>query len=666
MIDASPPPRSTATDARAWPQHSPAADALTLFVVFFALALGAIAVARQPGTVAVVWIANGAATAFIVSAPRARTFYLLAVVALANLTANLAWGDPLRLALAFVPANVLEVALGVVLTRQAASHFADDHRSYLRVLLRGAAWPPLVGATLGSAVLNALDFGHFERVWLDWYVGSALGSVVALSLGLALRGRGLAAGLAQLARPQVLLSLAGTVALTWLVFSRLPYPFVWATVWLTLLAYAQPRLATFANAFTLVVTLEVAIAFGTFVPAPTPARGPWNDAAIYLSTLAVVLPPLLVAVMLARQRALGEMLAAIGSRTDDLVVFVDMQGVYRWANRARADYWGVPNAQILGRRWAETVGEPRYTTSIKPLLDRALAGESVHALSEVTYPRRGTRTMDVSMQPALDEEGRQIGVLSCASDVTELETARRDLEHKVAQLHASNASLDQFVRIASHDLREPMNTIDQFVQLIEDSQRERLDAAGRLYFAQVRDGAQRMKAMLDDVLQFVRLEGEEAPPREPVDLDAVMAEVRRSLGARLQATQAQLEVGPLGSVWGRRSLLMVVLQNLVGNALKFVPPDRLAVVRVSARRASGRLCIEVRDNGIGIEPARLGELGTPFRRLHARRKFEGTGLGLAICKRIAEQHGGAIEVESTPGEGSCFALCLPERGAERG
>jgi signal transduction histidine kinase len=132
----------------------------------------------------------------------------------------------------------------------------------------------------------------------------------------------------------------------------------------------------------------------------------------------------------------------------------------------------------------------------------------------------------------------------------------------------------------------------------------------------------------------------------------------------LNDSGGELVVAPLGTAWGRRASVALVLKNLVSNALKFMPPGRQPRVQVQASRRGDDLRITVSDNGIGIEPDKLAQLGTPFRRLHARRKYEGTGLGLAICKRIAEQHGGGIEIDSTPGEGSRFTLVLPDRRIE--
>ena len=180
----------------------------------------------------------------------------------------------------------------------------------------------------------------------------------------------------------------------------------------------------------------------------------------------------------------------------------------------------------------------------------------------------------------------------------------------------------------------------------------------RLYFSQVSAGAARMKTMLDDVLAFVRLD--EAPVRAPerVDLDRLAGDVSVALTAQIQNAGAQVEIGPLGSVTSQATLLSLALQNLVSNAIKFMAPGRSPVVKIAATRADGELRLSVSDNGIGIDARRFEELGTPFRRLHSRRKYEGTGLGLAICRRIAEQLGGRLEIESAPGQGSVFTVVI--------
>lgn len=247
-----------------------------------------------------------------------------------------------------------------------------------------------------------------------------------------------------------------------------------------------------------------------------------------------------------------------------------------------------------------------------------------------------------------------------AAAVAELRDSNARLAHRGGALRRANESLEQFVRIASHDLREPLNTVVQFSGLIEHDHAEELAPSARQYLGLVRGAATRMRTLLDDVLQYTRVQGgaPEAPPA-PVALDELMAELRDSLAARLRDSDGVLRAGPLPVVPGHRAMLSLLLQNLVGNALKFVPPGRRPEVDVSARVEGGQAWVTVADNGIGIAEADLPKLFRPFQRLNLRRRYEGTGLGLALCRQIAQRHGGEIHVASVPGEGSRFTVRLP-------
>lgn len=652
--------------AHPWPARRWRTDLLLAFSVYAALAFLAILVARQPGTIATVWLANGATTALIVSAPAARAPSLLLAGIAGNLAANLAYGDPLGLSAAFLLPNAAEVALAVWLVRK-SSHpeaFANDAPSFMNVALRGAALPPLLGATAGAAVLQVLGFAPFERVWLDWYVGAALGSITMLPLMLMLRALPLRLVLQRVGDWMSILALLAVPLVTLAATRLTPYPFVVLCVLLLLLAFSRPRVVTFAAAPLLVGTLAQGLGAGWYHPS-TPDT-PLGHAMVYLSALLVVLPAQLVAVVVARQRALDDMLDAISSRENEIVTFADMNGVYRWVSRSRAAYRGTPNADILGRKLSELDAQGELSSNALRSFEAARGGATVQEVVDIDFPVRGLRTMDVQVQPARDEEGRQIGVLTSATDITEQEARRRELALAAARLQASNHSLEQFVRIASHDLREPLNTIVQFTRLIEEGQAQRLDPAGRLYFAHVAAGAERMRRMLDDVLQFVRLDGETLGQAQRLDLDAIMLEVMAALRASIDSSQATVQVLPLGEAMGHGTLIGLVLQNLLSNALKFVAPGQPPDVRIYAERDAQGLTLTVQDQGIGIDPARQPELGEPFRRLHARRKYDGTGLGLAICKRIAQAHGGHISIHSVPGQGSRFALWLPAATAQPG
>ncbi len=247
-------------------------------------------------------------------------------------------------------------------------------------------------------------------------------------------------------------------------------------------------------------------------------------------------------------------------------------------------------------------------------------------------------------------------------DVTEQRGLERDHEVRARSLERTNADLQEFAYVASHDLSEPLRMVTSYLELVRRRYDEQLDDTGREFIHYAVDGAQRMRALIDDLLLYSRAAA--APPdHEIVDLDEVAAAVRHDLAGAIEAAGATLVVGPLGTVRGDAPQLGQLLQNLVANAVKFRPADRSPVVEIAATRDAGELVLEVRDNGIGIDPRYIERIFQVFTRLHPRDEYEGTGIGLSICRRICERHGGRIEVRSLPGEGTTFVVTLPEGGA---
>lgn len=249
--------------------------------------------------------------------------------------------------------------------------------------------------------------------------------------------------------------------------------------------------------------------------------------------------------------------------------------------------------------------------------------------------------------------------LNLAEALKDLRESHTQLQKTAEELQLANEGLLQFVRISSHDLREPLNTVVQFVGLVEEDHGAELPADARHYLKLVRNAGERMRTLLDDVVRYARLQHGETEPRTPVALTPLMDELCDALAAQLDATGAQLHIGELPRVLGHASLLSQLFQNLVSNALKFVPPGSVPRIEITAQLAEGMATIGVKDNGIGISSEGQGRLFQPFARLNLRREFEGTGLGLAISRQIAEAHGGTIGVHSQPGEGSTFEVRLP-------
>lgn len=229
-------------------------------------------------------------------------------------------------------------------------------------------------------------------------------------------------------------------------------------------------------------------------------------------------------------------------------------------------------------------------------------------------------------------------------------------EHE-RRLEASNERLEQFAYAASHDLQEPLRMVTSYLQLVERRYSDTLDDDGEEFIDFAVDGAERMREMIDGLLQYSRVETG-GNPFEPTALDAVLEEVLRDLRLQIDEQDAEITAEKLPCVNGDESQLRQVLQNLLSNAITYSgdePPD----VHVSAGRRGREWVVRVRDEGIGIDPADHDRVFTVFDRLHSREKYDGTGIGLALCRRIVERHGGDIWVESRPGQGSTFSFTLP-------
>lgn len=239
-------------------------------------------------------------------------------------------------------------------------------------------------------------------------------------------------------------------------------------------------------------------------------------------------------------------------------------------------------------------------------------------------------------------------------------------EAALSELKRSNEELTRFAYVASHDLQEPLRVVSGFLELIDDTYRDKLDTKGREWIAFAVDGAQRMSGLIEDLLCYARITTRARPFTE-VDLQDVMDAVREDLAESLAASGAALEVGDLPRVQADASQMYQLLQNLVGNGIKFTAPGRTPRVGVAAERlADGHDLapgwrLSVTDNGIGIAQEYHERIFRVFQRLHTLEEYPGTGIGLAICRKIAERHGGLISVRSTPGAGTCFCVDLPDQ-----
>jgi signal transduction histidine kinase len=235
--------------------------------------------------------------------------------------------------------------------------------------------------------------------------------------------------------------------------------------------------------------------------------------------------------------------------------------------------------------------------------------------------------------------------------------AEKDLAKKVDELARSNADLEQFAYIASHDLQEPLRMVAAYTQLLSERYRGKLDENADKFIGYASEGALRMQVLIQDLLAFSRV-GRANASYTSVDCNAVVEEVRKTLGPAIQESGAVMSHADLPTVWADRTQMTQVFQNLTGNAIKF-RGEKPLIVSIKAEKGGENWLFSVSDNGIGISPEFAENIFVVFQRLHTRTEYPGNGIGLAICKKIIERSGGRIWVESQAGSGSTFKFTLP-------
>lgn len=331
--------------------------------------------------------------------------------------------------------------------------------------------------------------------------------------------------------------------------------------------------------------------------------------------------------------------------------------MYGWSEDEEADEAGLNMHVAVHHHHAD--GRP-YLVADCPMARTLLDGEPRRIDNEVYWRKDGTSFPVEYSITAIRSEGRITGAVVLFRDISERLRAAQELERKSEQLARSNAELEQFAYVASHDLREPLRMISSYLSLIERRYGDRLDGEGHEFLAFARDGAVRMDQLVRDLLEFSRVGRQSAEPAPSSLAEAARLAVG-GLSLVIAEAGAELRIAPdLPMVTGNPSELARLMQNLIGNALKYRADDRRPVIEVGWRPAQDMAEIWVADNGIGMEPQYFEQIFLIFKRLHDRQSHGGgSGIGLAVCKKIVEHHGGRIWVESRPGEGSTFRFTLP-------
>jgi len=337
---------------------------------------------------------------------------------------------------------------------------------------------------------------------------------------------------------------------------------------------------------------------------------------------------------------------------------LDGAGTVLEANLTAAGLLGLAKNELIGAPFSACI-EPDFRQGFASCLGATLATKAEQRC-EIKVHRSDGFVFDALLQTSAAGQvpGGPGHLRAILADISVRKRVEAQLQRKSRELEAANTELQQFAYVASHDLREPLRMIAGFTQSLEKRYKDKLDTTADEYIAFIVDGVARMQDLIDDILAYSRV-GTRGVPFEPVSMEKALANVLVNLKTSIEESQATVTHGPLPVIQADPVQMMQVLQNLIGNAVKFHREEAPPVIHVAAGLEGGEWVFSVTDNGIGIAPELFGRLFTLFQRLHPRDKYPGSGLGLAITKKIVGRHGGRIWVESRPGTGSTFRFSVP-------
>jgi PAS domain S-box-containing protein len=344
-------------------------------------------------------------------------------------------------------------------------------------------------------------------------------------------------------------------------------------------------------------------------------------------------------------------------------IIVLQDGKVRFANPRASELTGFAFDEFKDHSFVELIHPDDRHVGIDHY-QRRLKGEQFESVYPLRLIVKDRRTVWVEARATLiNWEGRP-AVLDFLTDITERRQAEAAVEARSKELARSNAELQNFAFIASHDLQEPLRMVASYTQLLARRYQGKLDEKADKFIAYATDGAARMQALINDLLTYARVETRGKDPA-PVDCEETLNQALANLRMAIKESGVRITHGPLPEVMGDDTQLVQLFQNLIANAIKFHAKAR-PQIHLSAVRNNGDWLFAVRDNGIGIPPEHAERIFQIFQRLHGRTEYPGTGIGLAVCKKIVERHGGRIWVESQPGQGSTFSFTLPRKELTNG
>lgn len=348
----------------------------------------------------------------------------------------------------------------------------------------------------------------------------------------------------------------------------------------------------------------------------------------------------------------------------DLIAILDNQHKIIRVNKAMADRLGVAPKRCIGLTCHETVHGAGEPPAFCP--HQLTCGDGLQHVAEVHEPNLGGDFL-VSTTPLCDQEGRPVGSVHVARDITARKRAEdllarqaAELQERTNQLEAANRELESFSYSVSHDLRAPLRAIDGFSRIILRQQGEQFDENTRRQFDMIRDNTRKMGALIDSLLSFSRVQ-KTSMNISVIDMDKLAREVWEEIRIANKERNLEFRITEVLPGCGDRTLIRQVLFNLLENAVKFTRNRRSGIIEMSSAEESGRMVYCVKDNGAGFDMEYYNKLFGVFQRLHTAEEYAGTGVGLAIVQRIVKRHGGRVWAEGKVNEGAAFYFALPQK-----
>ncbi len=349
---------------------------------------------------------------------------------------------------------------------------------------------------------------------------------------------------------------------------------------------------------------------------------------------------------------------AVMESANDAIVTADKTSTIRYLNKAAGQMFGYRTEELLGQSLARLMPE-QFRALHKAGMDRYLRTGEAHVIGKpvtLVGQKKDGSEFPIELTLAAWQVDADTFFSGIIRDISDRKNAELALQQRTVELERSNAELERFAYIASHDLQEPLRTVTSFTQLLAQRYGKTDDPEAAEFIGFITESVQRMHELIEGLLAYSRVSRDPEPPRD-TDLNQIMRQIIANLDAAIQPNGATVTYDSLPELQANPRQILQLLQNLVGNALKFRGPEP-PHVHVSAARIGAEWQVSVRDNGIGIEPQYVERIFVLYQRLHTRDQIPGNGLGLAICKKIVEQHGGRIWVE--PGNPGCvFHFTLP-------